>query len=99
LYVYKPGGIIKDNPVAEKLLMTDLARWPPKLEVFFDILGEGGRVGHKLVVTGKLRNSSFFSIEGSSDSFSDKLLGCLKLSVYVSIYHKKKLYFNYTKNK
>lgn len=26
IIVYKPGGIIRDNPVAEKLLMTDLAR-------------------------------------------------------------------------
>lgn len=26
----EPGGIISDSPVAEKLLMTDLARWPPK---------------------------------------------------------------------
>jgi len=43
-----------------------------------EVLGEGGKVGHRLVVTGKLRNSSFFSDEGSSDSFSDKLLNCLK---------------------
>jgi len=43
-----------------------------------EVLGEGGKVGHRLAVTGKLRNSSFFSDEGSSDSFSDKLLSCLK---------------------
>lgn len=85
--VHKPGGIISDNPVAEKLLITDLARWLlPKelLVVFFEVkavgvLGEGGRVGHRLAETGKLRNSSFFSGEGSSDSFSDKLLSCLKI--------------------
>lgn len=81
--MYKPGGIIRDNPVAEKLLMTDLARWPPRelflwLLAMLEVLGEGGKVGHRLVVTGKLRNSSFFSDEGSSDSFSDKLLNCLK---------------------
>lgn len=43
-----------------------------------EVLGEGGKVGHRLAVTGKLRNSSCFSDEGSSDSFSDKLLSCLK---------------------
>lgn len=82
--VCKPGGIIRDNPVAEKLLMTDLARWPPKellvdfLDMLAEVPGEGGKVGHKFAVTGKLRNSSFFSGECSSDSFSDKLLSCLK---------------------
>lgn len=83
IFLYIPGGIIRDNPVAEKLLMTDLARWPQKelLVEFFNmlVLDEGGNVGHKFVVTGKLRNSSFFSGEGSSDSFSDRLLNCLKI--------------------
>lgn len=79
----KPGGIIRDNPVAEKLFMTDLALWVPRelLLKLFDVLlvlGEGGRVGHRFAVTGKLKYSSFFSDKGSSDSFSDKLLNCLK---------------------
>lgn len=83
----KPGGIISDSPVAEKLLMTDLdCCWPPPkdllLKEFFDSFSvpvEGGSVGHRLAVTGKLRNSSFFPLDvGSSDSFSDKLLSCLK---------------------
>lgn len=70
--------------MAEKLLITDLIRWLPSelLDEFFDelvMLDEGGKVGHKLAVTGKLKNSSFFSGEGSSDSFSDKLLSCLKM--------------------
>lgn len=78
----KPGGIIRDNPVAEKLLITDLARWPPRLVGLFNILDDGGKVGHKFAVTGKLRNSSFFSGGGSSDSFSDKLLGCLQIKFY-----------------
>lgn len=79
--VHKPGGIIKDNPVAEKLLITDLARWtpPPRLVGLFIVLEDGGRVGHKFAVTGKLKNSSFFSGEVSSGSFSDKLLVCLKI--------------------
>jgi len=50
-----------------------------------EVLCEGGKVGHRLAVTGKRRNSSFFSDDGSSDSFSDKLLSCLKNIIYYNV--------------